>query len=275
MATRTRKLTAGPISLREAFADRRLLGLDLSPKQTELVDLVERHETTVCAAGRQSGKSLVAAALLVHNLLMRPDLDEVAGGAARNCLCVANSREQAGITLGYSRRLIERSPLLRALLRGAQDDRLLFENGLILAMPCQDRLMRGLTASAAVLDEFGHFLSESDGPRVADRVHAAVRPSLVTYGSLGRLFIGSTPFGSDNLFARLFAKARDGELPGAVAFTATTREMNPKVSESFLEQERLLLGEPDFRREYEAEFGAGAAGFFEEDAVRSVVGRHR
>jgi len=152
---------------------------------------------------------------------------------------------------------------------------LIFECGrVLLAMPCQDRLMRGLVASVVVLDEFAHFLAETDGPRVADRVWNAVRPSLATFGEHGRLVAISTPFG-DNLFARLHAKARNGELPGAASFTATTAEMNPRVSAEFLEQEKLLLGPQDFEREYEAVFGAGAGNFFEDDAVRAVVGRHR
>jgi|GEM_PF-921392 len=274
MATRVRK-AAPVVGLLEACADRRLLGMKLSEKQEELLTLVEATGTVFAAAGRQGGKSLCAGALLTHNLLLRPDLDEMAGGSPRHGLCIANSREQAQIVLSYCRNLVERSPLLRSQLQVSREDRLIFEGGrVLLAMPCQDRLMRGLVASVVVLDEFGHFLSESDGPRVADRVWNAVRPSLATFSEEGRLLAISTPFG-DNLFARLHAKARNGELPGAAAFTATTAEMNPRVSAEFLEQERLLLGPQDFEREYEAVFAAAAGNFFEDDAVRAVVGRHR
>ena len=43
----------------------------------------------------------------------------------------------------------------------------------------------------------------------------------------------------------------------------------------FLEQERLLLGEGAFRREYLAEFSPGGGGaFLEEDAVAAVIGRY-
>jgi hypothetical protein len=73
----------------------------------------------------------------------------------------------------------------------------------------------------------------------------------------------------------LFTQAEQGALPGAVAFRATTKELNPAVSDAFLESERLMLGEGPFRREYMAEFTAGAAGaFLEEDAVKAVVGRY-
>ena len=272
----TRKLTARPVSLLEACSDRGLLGLDLSEKQRELLALVEDNGTTIVAAGRQGGKSLCGAAALVWNLLLRPDLDELTEGSTRHGLAVANSREQAQILLGYARRLIENSPLLRHRLVGEREDRLVLEGGRVLvAMPCSDRLMRGLVASIIVLDEFGHFLSETIGPAVADRVYSAVRPSLTTFGEEGRLLAISTPLGSDNLFATLHARARNGELPSAAAFTATTAELNPRVSAEFLASERVMLGQADYEREYEAAFGAGSGQFFEDDAVRAVVGRYR
>ncbi|CAN5200074.1 hypothetical protein BH09ACT13_BH09ACT13_10380 [soil metagenome] len=274
MATRTR-LVARRVGFLEACLDPKLLGLTLSPRQKELAQLMQENELVIAAAGRQSGKSFLAAALLVWNILLRPDLDERAGATVRIALCVANSREQAQIVLGYCRSLIERSPLLRSRLLTTREERLVFERGSILAMPCQDRLMRGLVASVVCLDEFGHFLSESDGPRVADRVFHAVRPSLATFGSKGRLVAVSTPMGSDNLFAQLHARAAAGELANAGAFQASTKEMNPKVPTDFLEGERLTLGELDFAREYEAQFTSGGSSFFEDDAVRSVVGRYR
>ena len=92
--------TASAVSLVEACADRRLFGLTLSERQVDLLRLIETHPLTVCAAGRQSGKSLLAAAALVHNLLLRPDLDRLAGSSPRYGLAIANSQTQAGITLG-------------------------------------------------------------------------------------------------------------------------------------------------------------------------------
>jgi hypothetical protein len=276
MVTKVKKVTSAPVGLREAAHDRRLFGLTLSMKQLELVDLIAGLELVICAAGRQGGKSLLAALMLVHNQLLRPDLDELAGGSIRHCLCIANSREQASIVLRHARALVERSPLLRSRLVTAKDDRLIFSNaGVVIAMPCSDRLQRGLSASAIVLDEFAHFITDSDGPRVAERIWTAVRPSLATYGAEARLLAISTPFG-DNHFSRLYTKALNGELgPKATAFSATTAEMNPRVSADFLEQERILLGPSDYAREYEAQFGTGGGSFFEEDELQAVTSKRR
>ena len=269
-------MSARPVGLVEACRDPRLLAVDLSPRQAELAETIESTPTTICAAGRQSGKTLIAAAAMLHNLLLRGDLDAVASGSSRYALAVANSREQATILLGFALRLVEDSPVLRSQLVSSREDALVFAGDrFLVAMPCQDRLLRGLSASMVVLDELGHFRTETEGPAVAERVYAALRPSLAVYGEAGRMVAISTPYG-DNLFARLHARASSGELgDGAAGFTAKTAEMNPRVSREFLESERLQLGQGDFEREYEAVFGAGVGNFFEEDAVRAVVGGYR
>ena len=78
---------------------------------------------------------------------------------------ITNSREQAALLLGYVKTIVERSPLLRAQLASARDDRLVFRgNRVLVAAPCQDRLIRGVSASALVFDEASHFVSESWGP---------------------------------------------------------------------------------------------------------------
>ena len=73
----------------------------------------------------------------------------------------------------------------------------------------------------------------------------------------------------------MFTQAQAGALPGAVAFRASTKELNPDVCEGFLNRRGLILGERAFQREYLAQFAPGDQGvFFEEDAVRAVVGRY-
>jgi phage terminase large subunit-like protein len=266
--------TASPaVGLCEAAEDPRLFALALSPRQKELLRLVEAHPLAVVAAGRQSGKSLLAAAMLVHNLLLRPDLDETAGSLPRYALAIANSQGQAGLVLSYARSFVERSPLLRGQLVNAQEKRLEFRGGRILAsLPCTDRLQRGLSASAVCLDEFSHFISASLGPRTAERVWQAVRPTVAIYGEQARTLLISTP-GESDLFGRMHAQAAAGELPGGVAFTASTREMNPRVSEAFIESERAVLG-ADFAREYLAEFSGGSTAFLDPDDVAQVRGRY-
>lgn len=271
LATPTRTPSVGLV---EACEDPRLLSLDLSEKQREFLELIEECQTVIGAGGRQGGKTTLVAAACVHNLLLSPELDAMQTGT-RYALAVANSKEQAGLLVGYARAFIEESRLLRSQLVSAQADRLILKGRRVLiAMPCADRLMRGMTASFVGLDELAHFQDSDGSPAAAERVYAAVRPSLVTFGDRGRLVAISTPLGQDGLFAQLHARASSGELGKAAAFTASSLEMNPKLSEEFLKSERVALGESDFRREYGAEFVGGSAAFFEEEAIVAVVGRY-
>jgi hypothetical protein len=271
-----KKVVTAPVGLLEACDDRRLLGVSLHPRQRELLRQVEQNPTTLALCGRQGGKTFSAACFASWNMLLRPDLDEVAGGHARWVVSIANSREQASLLLGYVRATVERSPLLSKQLVSARDDRLTFRgNRALVAAPCQDRLIRGVSASALILDEASHFVSESWGPRTLERIWQASRPLLTVYGAQGRTFGISTPTDGDDFYGRMFTQAQAGGLPGAVAFRATTQELNPTVSDEFLAQEELLLGPGAFRREYLAEFTAGGGGaFLEEDAVEAVVGRY-
>jgi hypothetical protein len=176
--------------------------------------------------------------------------------------------------LAFVREFCDRSPLLRKRVVQQRDDRIVFSGGRVLvAAPCQDRLTRGLRASLIVMDEAGHMVNDSWGPRTAERIWGALRPSLVTFGEHGKALVVSTP-GDSEFFTRLYVQATAGELPGAAGFAAKTIEMNPNVSAEFLEGERVVLGDADYRREYEGEFIAGASAFFEEDLVQSVVGRY-
>jgi hypothetical protein len=271
-----KRIASTPVPLLEAATDPRLLGVRLYPRQAELLRLVEENPVLAASCGRQGGKTYLAAIAVTANVLLRPDLDEVAGTTTRHAVCIANSREHAALLLAYVRQLVERSPLLRAQLRSVRDDRLTFAgNRVLIAAPCQDRLVRGIVASMVVLDEAGHFVSETFGPRTLERVWTAIRPALTIFGEAGRTLAVSTPGEAGDYFAKLHERAASGDLPGAVAFSATTKELNPEVSDDFLEQERLLLGEAAFAREYEARWQGGVGSFLEEDLVRDAVGRYQ
>jgi phage terminase large subunit-like protein len=170
--------TASAVGLLEAAEDKALFGLRLSKRQRELLSLIESNHTVVASCGRQSGKTLLCALTAVHNLLLRGDLDAKAHGSARHVIAVANSREQARLTLSFAREFCERSPLLRSELLGVREDKIVFKGGrILLAVPCQDRVARGLRASVVIFDECGHFLSEAFGPRTLERIYAALRPA--------------------------------------------------------------------------------------------------
>jgi hypothetical protein len=130
--------------------------------------------------------------------------------------------------------------------------------------------VRGWAISSLLFDEFAHFLSETEGPQVADRVFEALVPSTAQFGELARVIVSSTPYGEGNLFAELFARATRGELVDAVAQHASTADMNPTISAEFLEQERVRDPE-SFASEYLAEFRAGGQPFLDVARIEEAV----
>lgn len=260
--------TLRSVSLAEALDDPNLFGsaIQLYPKQRDLLLAVAAGPRLhVQAIGRRSGKTLMSAIYALYSCLLRPDLDDrVAPGTVRYAAAVATNLQQARLFVSSARAIIERSPALASCLVGGDADELRFKlpwgaRTALRAFPCSSRGTRGWAISTLVMDEAAFFLSETEGPQVADAVFKALVPSTATFGDEARILILSTPFGSDGLFAELFHRADAGELSDAKAHRATTAEMNPTVDAAFLLREEQL--DPiSFRAEYLAEFlGSGAA----------------
>lgn len=264
-------------SLLEAVDDRDLFGFDLWPVQRDMLAAVESVEwdTHIWAVGRRSGKSTIAALVCLHSALFRPDLDAmVRPGEVRYAVTVATNLAQARLVLNAARSIVERSPVIADLVESNTEDSINFglpsgARTAIRAFPCNSRSQRGFPISTLVLDEFAHFLSDSEGPAVADRVYAALRPSLAQFGDKARTVICSTPYGLDNSFSRQYHDAKDGKLTGARAFHAPSWEVNPTLTRAYLDGERQR--DPgNFDQEYGAEFLASGDGFIDLD--RAVVG---
>jgi phage terminase large subunit-like protein len=265
------------VGLVEACESPRLIGLMPHPAQRELLERIADYRTVIGAAGRRFGKTKAVAAAALYNLLLCPEADKlVSRGEKRYAISVANSIAQSRIFLEHARVLVEGSPTLRDELVDIRANEIEFRGGRILAaFPCTAKSTRGYAASFVCLDEFAHFTDiEEGGPAVAARIWASVTPSVIQFGKFGKVVAISTPLGSDNLFADLYAKARGGEIPEAAAFHAPSWA-NPQVDEAYLEAQRVALGTDDFAREFGAEFVSGGASFIEESAIRACVAEWR
>lgn len=262
-ATSRPRLRAGLV---EACESRRLLAFALWAKQKALLAAVETGPRIhVWAVGRRSGKTTLAALVCLWDALLRPELDAmVRRGETRFAVGVATNLQQARLLVAAARSIVEASPGLASLVEAATDDEIRFvlpsgARTAVRAFPCSSRGGRGWPISTLVLDEAAHFISETDGFQTADRVFEALAPSTAQFGAAARILLCSTPYGTDGLFADMYAKAESGELGDAAAHHASTLEVNPTIEAEFLEQEKARDPE-GFRQEYEAEFtGSGNA----------------
>jgi hypothetical protein len=256
-------VTAGArrVGLLEACDDAALFGLDLWPKQREILAAIEAgpERTWAVPSGRRIGKTTMAAVFALHSCLFRSDLDGmVAPGTTRSAVMVAVNLQQARIALSMARAVLERSPLLSSMLTSETADELRFElpsgaRTVLRAMPCSSSGLRGLAVSVAVLDEIAHFASEGEvgNTATAERVYEALAPAVAQFGPEGRVLLISTPFGDQGLLARMYDGAVSGELPDVGAIHLPSWEVNPTLTPEVLAE--LEAADPS---SYAQEFGA-------------------
>ena len=91
----------------------------------------------------RSGSNCIAGSCRSPGRRVRP-CSISSGLGIRRRWAIANSREQAGLLLGYVKTIVERSPLLRSQLASARDDRLVFRGN-----PCSLRLPARTGSSVA------------------------------------------------------------------------------------------------------------------------------
>lgn len=261
------------LDLVSACDDPQLFAFSLWPRQRELLAAAERGpRVQVWALGRRSGKTTLGALLGLWDCLLRPDLNAlVRPGERRHAVAVATNLRQARLFVRAALSIVERSPLLAEMVEGVSDDEILFANGTALsAFPCTSRGARGWPISLLLMDEAAHFLSETEGPQVAERVFASLAPSTAQFGDLARIVLASTPYGQDGRFAQLYAQAASGELADAAAHRATTAEVNPTIPPALLAREQARDPET-FRSEYLAEFVGGGASFLDPQRIDEAI----
>ncbi|MFL5943682.1 MAG: hypothetical protein ACJ75L_10510 [Gaiellaceae bacterium] len=263
--------------LLEACDDERLFGVQLTPRQRELLAAVEAGDDLlhVWALGRRSGKTLLAVLVALWTLLLRPELREHLRRRERlYAVAVATNLRQGRIYIEQGRTVIEASPLLAPLVESFSDDEIRFRNRSVLAaFPCTSRGGRGWPIAALLLDEAAHML-DTDGNQAAEPVFRSLAPSVAQFGAAGRVIVASSPFGVDGFFADLWHTVEKGDLPDALCVQAGTLEARPGFASAALELERRRDPE-SFRAEYEAEFVAAGGAFLDAARVEAAVGRKR
>jgi hypothetical protein len=262
----TPQLRAGLV---EACASDKLLAFPLHPRQRKMLSAVEGPSWLhVWCCGRRGGKSTLAALTALHNVTLSPHLDEmVRPGEVRHAVVVATRLDQAQLVIRIATSIIERSPGLASLVESASEEEIRFRlpsgaRTALSAFPCSSRGGRGWPVSMLLLDEAAHFIFTDGGPQTAKRVFDSLLPSVSQFGEQGRVIVASTPFGEGDFFHDLYTRASSGELPSATAQRATTQQLNPSISDEWLEQQRLL-DEEMFAAEYLAHFQAPGDAFLD------------
>ncbi|RTI04502.1 hypothetical protein CSW30_13240 [Thermus scotoductus] len=189
-------------------------------------EVMRMDRDTLVLAGRQVGKSTVAAAIALHRAV----------NTRGTVLVMAPTERQSTELVARVRRMA-----LEARLRPEAEGRTYLElagGGRIIALPANPEGVRGYTATLIVFDEAAY---------IPDELYLAARPMLAV--TRGHVLAISTPAGRRGWFWREWHEG--GEYWHRVRVSAFEVGRFPP---DFLEGERRRLGERMFRQEYLVEF---------------------
>ncbi len=228
----------------DAAAFARSLGITPDPWQERLLRSATDRALLNCC--RQSGKSTVAALLVLHRALYSP------GSLVLVLAPTLRQSQELFAKIGAFYGLSKSTAPPRAERRLSLE----LENGSrIVALPGTEKTIRGFSgASLLVVDE---------AARVDDGLYYSVRPMLAVSG--GSLMMLSTPWGKRGAFFKEWSEGTGWE-----RYEVPARDC-PRITPEFIEEERRNMPAPWFKQEYECQFVETEDQVFAYDDVQAAL----
>jgi hypothetical protein len=250
-----------PLEPDELERFRKLTGREQAP--------TERVDEVWCVIGRRGGKSRAIAVLAAYlSTLTKVELDVGETGVV---LCLAPSKDQASIVLGYLEGLLRQSPVLSKLIRRTTSETIQLNNRITIDVRSASfRRLRGQTCIAAICDEAAFWQSEdSTNPDV--EIINAVRPSLLT--THGLLAVISSPYSRRGALWTAFREnyGPDGD-PKILVAHAPSKDLNPMLSQDYIDR-AFEKDSVSAAAEYGAQFRSDIEGFVSTEAVDACIDR--
>jgi len=222
----------------------RLMGLDPDPWQIEVLRSESQRIILNCA--RQTGKSSIVALMAIHHAIFEPK---------SMVIVISHTYSQAAETfkkmVGYYRRYSHIMPPITASTETVH--RLELDNGsrIITLTGQRPDSIRGFSGvTLLIVDEAAQVLDES---------YYAARPMLAVSG--GRVILLSTPHGKRGFYYGAWSNETDWH---KVEITA---DQCPRLTKSFLEEERSIFPDWFFMQEYFGFFAEGVSSVFKTDDI--------
>lgn len=204
------------------------LGFTADPAQESVLRSTKKH--IIYLAGRQTGKSVISALKALHQAVFYPK---------SLILLLSPSLRQSGELF---RKVSEFATQYRGMPKLVEDSKLFMtlENGSrIVSLPGKEATVRGYSNVALLICD--------ESAQIEDRLYFSIRPMLAV--SEGQLILISSARRERGFFYN--AWNRGGKNWEKVKLSS---EDCPRISGSFLEEERASLPEDWYRMEYCAEF---------------------
>ena len=225
------------------------------PFQQKLVSSFHDNRFTICKLPRQSGKSVVTTAYLIHQAIFRDNI---------NIAILANKRDTAFELMEKLQTSYENLP--KWLQQGVvawNKGSIELENGSrITASSTSSSAVRGFSYNIVFLDEFAFVPTN-----VADDFFASVYPT-ISSGKSTKVIIVSTPNGM-NHFYRMWNDAEKGK-NSYNPISAHWSEV-PGRDEKWKEETIANTSEQQFQQEFECDFIGSAGTLISPEKLRNLV----
>jgi len=216
--------------------------LGITPDEWQGNALKHPSKRILMNCSRQSGKSTCASILALHRCIFYP---------SSLVLVISPSLRQSGELFRIIAGLLARLPDMPKV-EDMKTSFTLSNGSRCISLPGSEGTIRGYSNVALIVCD--------EAARIDDTLIAGLTPMLAT--SNGRLLMLSTPWGKRGAFFEAWTQGGTDyfryEVPASEC---------PRISKSFLEQERRSLGEWAYAQEYECKFSDNAAGVFSYDVI--------
>lgn len=231
----------------------------------------QRVKRLLIVAGRRSGKSRTAAALILYLALLCDHSGNLSIGEKGVVLCVAQNMDQAKVVFNYCVGILNAQPILKKEVVSITREAIVLRNGIeIQVRPASFRGLRGITCVAAICDETAFWFTEEGNSSNPDtEIINAITPALAT--TKGMLIIISSPYSRRGVVWKFYSKhfGPCGD-PMTLVAQGASRDFNPTIDE---EEVRAAL-EEDFgvaQSEWLGQFRNDLQNFVSADAVKVCV----
>jgi hypothetical protein len=224
--------------------------------------------------GVRSGKSFIAALVAVYLACFRDYRPHLAQGERAEILVIASDRTQAGVILRYVKGFLASNPMLSRLVEAERAESIDLNNRVTIRVAtCSYRSIRGFTCAAVICDEVA-FWADDSMANPATEVLRALRPRLATIPNSLLLAI-SSPYARSGPLWQAFQDHHGKDDSEVLCWRATTRTMNPTISQRLIDRDMALDPEAA-RSEWEAEFRSDLETFLPIEAIQAatVQGRY-
>ena len=225
------------------------------PFQQQLVNSFHNNRFTICKLPRQSGKSVITTAYLIHQAIFRDNI---------NIAILANKRETAFELMAKLQTSYENLPkwLQQGIISWNKGSIELENGSRITASSTSSSAVRGFSYNIVMLDEFAFVPTQ-----MADDFFASVYPT-ISSGKSTKVIIVSTPNGM-NHFYRLWNDAEKGR-NSYTPIEAHWSEV-PGRDEKWKEETIANTSEQQFAQEFDCDFIGSAGTLISPSKLKALV----